>query len=150
MMTYKKAKEEHMKGVVSVLGAPLPRRQTLHSAGYDFYLPEDICLIPGEWTTFSTGIRFTDDIDLGADRWVLEIYPRSSFSMRYGLRIKNTTPVIDQDYRGEIMLSLTSDVALELKAGERVVQGVFKPFLTIDGEIPPESKRDGGIGSTGA
>lgn len=149
MMTNRKAREEHLKGVESTLGAPLPRRQTIHSAGYDFYLPHDIRLLPREWTTFSTGIRFTDDISPGVDRWVMELYPRSSYSLRYGLRIRNTVPIIDQDYRGEIMMSLTADVPLDLKAGDRVVQGIFKPYLVLDGEIEPESVRDGGIGSTG-
>lgn len=150
MMTNTKAKKVPTKGMVSVLGAPLPRRQTTYSAGYDFYLPQDIAIVPGQWVQFSTGIKFTDELSIGVDRWVMEIYPRSSYAMKYGMRIKNTTPIIDQDYRGEIMLSLTADTCLELKAGDRVVQGIFKPYLVVDGEDEVENKRDGGIGSTGA
>ncbi len=139
-----------MKGMISTLGAPLPRRQTIHSAGYDFYLPHDITIEPGEWTEFSTGIKFTDELSVGCDNWVMTIYPRSSYALRYGMRIKNTVPVIDQDYRGEIMMSLTADVHMDLKAGDRIVQGIFTPYLKADDEEPPVKSRNGGIGSTGA
>lgn len=133
----------------------LPRRATGGSAGYDFFLPADHIVYP-EWDDMwklnepiCTGIRAI--IDPG---YVLLLYPRSGLGFRYGLRLSNTTGIIDSDYanadnEGHIMAKMTACTDIDLKAGDRFMQGVFVPYgITVDDEV--SGVRTGGFGSTGA
>lgn len=127
-----------------------PRRATKGSAGYDFYAPDNYQLYPGIWTTIDTQVAFTDD-DLCTDfgRWFMAIFPRSGLSNKCGLRIKNTVPIIDMDYRDTIKLTVTVDEMYRLEAGERFAQGVILPYGVFQNEIKPTETRNGGFGSTG-
>ena len=85
-----------MKGMISTRGTPLPKRSTLYSSGYDFFSPMTYEINPGEVTVIETGIFFTDDIGVRSDMpWTLKLYPRSSLGTRYGMRLCNTTGIID-------------------------------------------------------
>ena len=131
----------------------MPRRATRGSAGYDFVSPKDYCLEPGKWLTIDTGVRL-EYIMADSDRdcpwqWVMLLAPRSSMGFRYGLRFANTIGVIDSDYPDTIRACVTVDKRCILKRGERFMQGIIVPFLSLDGEIPPTEERTGGIGSTG-
>ncbi len=70
-----------------------PARATKGSAGYDFYLPMDIKLNPGETIKIPTGIRVSM-----LDNYVLKIYPRSGLGFKYRLQLNNTVGIIDSDY----------------------------------------------------
>ena len=130
---------------------PLPRRATEGSAGYDFALPFDLSLAPGQTAKIPTGIRA--QIDEG---WVLMIYPRSGLGFKYRLQLNNTVGVIDSDYynssnEGHIFIKITNDSneekTLSLTEGECFAQGVFTPFgITVDDAA--DGVRDGGFGST--
>lgn len=128
----------------------LPKRATTGSAGYDFYLPVNVTFNPHEEKKIYTGIRVK--IDPG---YVLMIFPRSGLGTKYRLTLNNTVGIIDSDYynslnEGHIILTLTnnSDKVLELKQGDRFVQGVFLKFgITTDDDTKEE--RNGGFGSTG-
>lgn len=132
---------------------PLPKRSTSGSAGYDFVIPFDCILEPGESAVFPTGIRAEIE-----DGWVLMLYPRSSLGFKYRMQLDNTTGVIDSDYYhaenyGHIMAKITNDsrngLILKLSAGDRFMQGVFFPYgITIDDDT--DETRFGGIGSTGS
>lgn len=129
----------------------LPKRATSGSAGYDFYLPEDICLAPGETIKIATGIRARM-----TEGWVLCLFPRSGLGFRYRLQLNNTVGIIDADYygsdnEGHIFAKITNDSnegkTLTLKKGEAFMQGIFLPFgLTEDDDVA--TKRNGGFGST--
>ncbi|MCR5685928.1 MAG: deoxyuridine 5'-triphosphate nucleotidohydrolase [Lachnospiraceae bacterium] len=129
----------------------LPKRATVGSAGYDFTLPFDISLKPGEWLTIPTGIRVRID-----DGWVLLIVPRSGLGARYRFQLNNSTGVIDSDYyhtdnEGHIMVPMINDnregKTLELKAGTAFAQGVFVPCgIAVEDEV--KAVRTGGFGST--
>ena len=67
----------------------LPRRATVGSAGYDFFIPMDVTLRPGETVKVPTGIRV--DIE---DGWVLQMYPRSGLGFQYRLQLNNTVGII--------------------------------------------------------
>ena len=75
--------------------------------------------------------------------------PRSSLGIKYGLRLKNTIGVIDADYRDTIKIALTTDETATLMYGEKVMQGVIVKFGLIPNEVKPDTKRSGGLGSTG-
>lgn len=129
----------------------LPRRATEGSAGYDFYTPVDIKLEPGETIKIPTGIRAQME-----QEWVLKLYPRSGLGFKYRLQLNNTVGVIDSDYfhsdnEGHIFSKITNDSkegkAVELKAGEGFMQGIFLEYgITVDDEAT--EKRNGGFGST--
>lgn len=127
----------------------LPKRATAGSAGYDFYAPVDVELLPGEGVKLPTGIRAEI-----AEGWVLLLFPRSSLGFKYRLQMDNTTGVIDSDYfgaenEGHIFVKLTNDgdKPLRVEAGQGLFQGIFVPFgITADDDAA--EKRVGGMGST--
>lgn len=128
----------------------LPRRATTGSAGYDFYAPIDIVLLPDESRLIPTGIRVAID-----EGWVLKCYPRSGLGFKYGLRLNNTVGIIDSDYfhsenEGHILAKMTNpakDNEIRIKAGEGFIQGIFVEYgITYDDEVV--QVRNGGFGST--
>jgi dUTP pyrophosphatase len=125
----------------------LPRRGTLNSAGYDFFATEDIIIKPGEWTNVDTHVRLAPNSMSNSQ--VMLIFPRSSTGFKYGLRLRNTSGVIDADYTDNIHAMLTADEEITIKKGDKYMQGVIVYFGILPGEIPPIAKRVGGIGSTG-
>ncbi len=130
---------------------PLPRRATKGSAGYDFIAPAETVIPAGGEALIPTGIRA--EMEPG---WVLMLFPRSSLGFRTGVRLSNTTGIIDGDYafaanEGHIMVKLRNPSAQKvvIRRGERFCQGVFVPFGTAE-EPETTEERTGGFGSTGA
>ena len=129
----------------------LPRRATGGSAGYDFFLPMNLTLKPGEGVKIPTGIRVS--MEAG---WVLKLYPRSGLGFKYRLQLDNTVGIIDSDYyysdnEGHIQAKLTNDSrsgkTLEAAAGQGFMQGIFLEYgITEDDEAV--GVRNGGFGST--
>jgi len=126
----------------------LPQRGTPGSAGYDFYLPMNYCFTE-ESPVIPTGIRVF--LDTG---YFLMCVPRSGLGFKYGIKLKNTTGVIDEDYiysdnEGHILAMLRSDVPVSLKAGDRFMQGIFVKYGTTEDDCPLKEYRNGGFGSSG-
>ena len=127
----------------------LPKRATAGSAGYDFFSPTTFRLAPGDSIKIPTGIRAFID-----EGWFLMCVPRSGLGFKYRLRLANVAGIIDQDYvfsdnEGQIYAKLVNegDKALEIKAGDAFMQGIFLPFgLTNDDDVT--EARNGGFGST--
>lgn len=127
----------------------LPKRATKGSAGYDFTIPFNITIKPNEMVKIPTGIRCYIE-----DEYVLHIYPRSSLGFKYQLTLANTVGIIDADYynalnEGHIIVALVNrgNKDIELKKGDRFVQGIFYKFFTAE-EEEVTSKRLGGFGSS--
>lgn len=133
-------------------GINLPLRSTAHAAGYDFIAAETISLNPGEIKLIPTGIKAY--MQPGE---VLYLYDRSSNPRKKGLVLINSVGVIDGDYYGNpdneghifAQMKNITDQIVEVAKGERIVQGVFAPFLLADADSA-EGTRIGGFGSTGA
>ena len=139
----------------------IPKRSTAHSAGYDFECAEDT-IIP---SIFKQALTNTDSIKptlvkTGVKAYMLAdealfLYNRSGNPFKKGLVMANSVGVVDSDYYsnpdndGHIMFAFYNfyPVAVELKKGERIGQGVFKKFLKAD-EDDAEQERKGGFGST--
>lgn len=142
---------EVAKGYTS-LDIQLPKRSTMHSAGYDISIVEDLKIEPGEIMLGVTGLKaYMQDDE------VLLVYPRSSLPRRYNLTIPNNVGIIDKDYYGNIdndgaiFISLFNfgKETVFLKKGERVAQGIFQKYLVSPNEEQVTNVRNGGFGSTG-
>lgn len=120
----------------------LPERKTKFSAGYDFYLIDDVIIKPHSIEMLHTGVAVkmeTDD--------TLELFARSSLA-KTGLILANGVGLVDADYEGEIMFPIynLTDNPIVLKKGSRIGQGVFRKYYTCGDVV--ESVRTGGFGST--
>ena len=128
----------------------IPVRGTKKSAGYDFSTIQEEIINPGQTVLVKTGIKvFMQDDD------VLKIYVRSSIGFKKNLRLANSVGIIDADYYGNeendghIMIPLHnfgSEVQI-LEKNERIAQGIFTKYLTVDKE-EKLGDRSGGFGST--
>ncbi|SQE95144.1 deoxyuridine 5'-triphosphate nucleotidohydrolase [Streptococcus equi subsp. zooepidemicus] len=129
----------------------LPKRETAHAAGYDLSVAEETSIAPGEIVLVPTGVKAYMQ-----DGEVLYLYDRSSNPRKKGLVLINSVGVIDGDYynnpanEGHIFAQMKNitDQTVTLAVGERIVQGVFMPFLIADGD-QASGERTGGFGSTG-
>lgn len=133
--------------------AILPKRATEGSAGYDLFalLDQETPIYPGMPIKIRTGIAMS----MPEREMVGLVYPRSGLASKFGLIPSNCVGVIDSDYRGEIMVSLTnlSRNVYQLKPFERIAQLVFAPVLLpafeeVE-ELPESDRGSGGFGSTG-
>ncbi len=151
-------------------GCELPRRSTIGSAAYDFFAPDDIHLVPGQWTDVDTGVSLDGEEKLSMymtselsivgmpdaiieedkwiNRWFLMCLPRSGQGFRHKIRMANTVAVIDQDFRATIKARLTADDEITIPKGTAFMQGIFLPYLTLEDEVQPTEERRGGFGST--
>lgn len=131
----------------------LPHRKTTASAGYDLTIIEDITLQPKETILAKTGLKAYMCFDE-----VLEIYIRSSIAYKQHVWCINNVGIIDADYYGNqdndghIMIPLYNggEKTVTFKANDRLAQGIFKKYLTIDEEddVLTNTVRQGGFGST--
>ena len=124
----------------------IPQRATKGSSGYDIRTIEDVILQPGGIIMVPTGLTAKM---LGDEE--LQLRGRSGLS-RKGLCLANGTGTVDSDYYGQhiqfIYANRGSDT-IELKAGDRVGQGIFAKYLTTDDDSPLKDERVGGFGSSG-
>lgn len=130
----------------------LPKRATKGSAGYDFYTPVTITLLPGKTVKIPTGVRVKMD-----ENWVLKLYPRSGLGFKFRLQLNNTVGIIDSDYyysdnEGQIFFKITNDSnenkIVDIPAGQAFAQGIFVEYgITYDDDA--DGVRNGGFGSTG-
>lgn len=128
----------------------LPRRSTKNSADYDFISVIDINLKPGERKIIPTGIKVIMN-----ENEFLALYIRSSLGFKYNIRMCNQVGIIDADYYGNsdnewhiyVCLENEGKEEINIKKGDRFVQGIFTPFLITDDDTATET-RLGGIGST--
>lgn len=129
----------------------LPERSTSNSAGYDFFVPVDTVCKSHEITMVKTGVKA-----YFPDNEVLYLFNRSSNPKKKGLIILNGVGVVDSDYAdnsdndGEIagLFYNMRDEDVVLKAGDKMMQGVFMEFKVTDDDNAT-GERSGGFGSTG-
>ena len=127
----------------------LPQRATPGSAGYDFFVPVDYVLRPGVDHMIPTGVKVV--LDPG---YFLMCVPRSSYGVKYNLRLLNTVGVVDEDFvngdtEGHIFFPLTADRQIDMCAGDRFMQGIIMKYGVVENDTPIKNERIGGCGSTG-
>lgn len=130
----------------------LPERGTSKSAGYDIRSIEKCIIKPGEAKSIKTGLKVCMN-----DDEILYIFSRSSQGYKHNVCLMNSVGLIDADFydnednEGHFQIRLVnfgeSDFNVEI--GDKIAQGVFSKYLTVDNEKIINKKRTGGIGSTG-
>ncbi|HZK23050.1 MAG TPA: dUTP diphosphatase [Atopostipes sp.] len=159
-------------------GLGLPKRATKGSAGYDFAAAINITL-PSIWNilTKNSGLKAMEAeqvveenkeflistlVPTGIKAYMPEgeylmLVNRSSNPLKNQLSLPNGIGIIDSDYygndknEGEIFVQLIN-YGLEdytIKKGDRIAQGIFTPYATVDREDKNLSSRTGGFGSSG-
>ena len=129
----------------------LPKRSTNHSAGYDIKSIVNETIKPGESKIVKTGLK----VAMNPDE-VFYIIDRSSLGFKYDITLSNSVGVIDSDYynnednEGHFSVKLINhgDKEFKINIGDRIAQGIFMKYLTVDDEEKIDKKRKGGIGST--
>lgn len=124
----------------------LPKRGTKYSAGYDFESLYDFVMKPGEIKKIPTGIKASMN-----DNEVLLLAVRSSQGFKYNLRLCNQVGVIDKDYynnennEGHIFIKLQNegDKDYVVNKGDKIIQGLFINYLTVDDEEEINEERTG-------
>lgn len=128
-----------------------PKRATTGSAGYDFFAPYDIELLPRQTALIPTGIRAILDDDK-----FLAIYPRSGLGFKCKMQLFNTVGIIDSDYsksdnEGHIWVKFYNDSpdgkTIKIKAGEAMCQGIIQQFFKAEDDNTV-GVRNGGFGSS--
>jgi dUTP pyrophosphatase len=124
----------------------MPRRQTTFSAGYDIHSAQDALIEPMEMKVIRTGLTAYMENDEE-----LQLRPRSGLAYKHMITLMNCVGTIDADYFGQeiklLMVNYGSE-PFEIKQGDRIAQGVFAKYLKTDDDVPVNSERKGGFGST--
>lgn len=131
-----------------------PHRGSKLAAGYDLYavVPRGVMVIkPHETEVVHTCI--TVEIPPGHFG---AIFARSGLATKRGLRPSNCVGVIDEDYRGEVLVATYNDSEETqiIYNGDRIAQMIVIPYATIEwqevSELTKTDRGTGGFGSTGA
>lgn len=132
--------------------AIIPTRGESEAAGIDLYacLPKTVTLIPGSSLMIPTGIAC--EFPEGYFGLML---PRSSVGVKRHMSLLNTAGVIDNGFRGEIMMAFKNDGIHNqvIEPGERLAQLILLPYVKYDiiesDELDETERGEGGFGSTG-
>ena len=134
---------------------PAPAYATGGAAALDLRgcIDGPITLYPGDCPLIPTG--FAVALPLGT---ALMLLPRSGLGHKHSIVLGNGTGLIDEDYRGEVMVSLWHrggeyNRAYTVAPGDRIAQAVLVPIMRpsvveVD-ELGETSRGAGGFGHTG-
>jgi dUTP pyrophosphatase len=129
----------------------LPRRARDGDAGLDLQANDTLKVGPGERAMVPTGLAVA--IPRGHAGLVL---PRSGLASRRGLTLANSPGLIDEGYRGEIMLAVVNldpEQPVEIRKGDRIAQLLVVPFAEVEpaevAELPSSGRGEAGFGSSG-
>ena len=128
----------------------LPTRATKSSIAYDFYAPIDTVVPPMQSAMIWTDVKAKFNPDEA-----LLINVRSSMG-KQPIMLANTQGWIESDYYSNsdndgnigIRLFNLGATPYEIKAGDRIAQGMFIKYLVADNGNT-DVKRQGGFGSSG-
>jgi dUTP pyrophosphatase len=130
--------------------AIIPNKAFNEDAGYDLTIIKKLKNFNSKTALYDTGIKI--EIDEG---YYTEIVPRSSIS-KFGYILANNIGIIDNHYRGNLMIALTKiaedapEIELPFKCCQLLVR---KQILTnlieiTDNNLSSTQRNDGGFGST--
>ena len=128
----------------------MPVRATKHSVCYDFYSPINYTLSPNETKLVFTNVKAQFNADEGL------ILAVTSGMGKRGVILANGIGIIESDYfsnesnDGNIgfLLHNIGSTPYEIHTGDKIGQGFFFKFLTVDNEEEITTTRTCGFGST--
>jgi dUTP pyrophosphatase len=131
---------------------PLPRKMTVHSAGFDVCaaVPASVILQPGEIRLVPCGFAMALP-----EGYEAQMRPRSGLSSKHGISMINTPGTIDSDYRGEVHVPLINlgKSAFTVERGMRIAQMVIQKLPSVQveevEELDDTTRGSGGFGHTG-
>ena len=132
--------------------AKMPKRGSNYAAGYDLFAcgSGDIAIEPHKTVRIDTGIA----VALPENTAGL-VLPRSGLATKQGLRPANTPGLIDEDYRGSIIVAIHNDTdhLRYICPGDRIAQLMIIPYLAVEFKetknLNETERGTGGFGSTG-
>jgi len=128
--------------------AIIPTKKIWSDAGYDLSIIKKIEQYNSKTALYDTGIKI--QVDFG---YYVEIVPRSSLA-KSGYMLANSVGIIDNSYRGNLMISLTKicDDAIEIEYPYRCCQIILRKYvnsyLEEVGNVDNTKRDVGGFGST--
>lgn len=130
----------------------LPTRGDSKAAGIDLYacIDNPVTILSNATVMIPSGIAC--EFPEGYFGLML---PRSSVGVKRKLTLANTAGVIDESFRGEIMMAFKNngDVYQTIEPGERLAQLILLPYFTYDivetDTLSTTERGEGGFGSTG-
>lgn len=132
--------------------AIIPTKGDTEAAGIDLYacIDEPITIASGNTAKIPSGIAC--EFPKGYFGLVV---PRSSVGAKRRLQLANTAGIIDNSYRGEILMIFANEnkIPQTINPGERLAQMILLPYVTyniVETDSLSETERgEGGFGSTG-
>ena len=129
--------------------ALLPTKAYDSDSGFDITVIQVHKKLPGGVTLFNTGLRLVPD-----PGYYTDLVARSSL-MKYGYMLANGVGIIDNNYRGPLLVALLKfdQTAPDLTLPMRVAQLVPRKIIDIEiqevDSVDQTVRGDGGFGSTG-
>lgn len=119
--------------------------------GHPDYEKDSFCCIgPHETKMIRTGLAF----EIPHGYW-MAIFARSGLASKQGLRPAQGVPVVDEPYRGEVMIPIHND-SEEMRVihhGDRICQFTLLPYFNTNlievDELSETDRGEGGFGSSG-
>lgn len=132
--------------------AVVPSKAHQSDSGFDLTIIDVVKRIDDKTALYGTGIKA-----IPPSGFYFEIVPRSSIS-KTGYILSNNIGIIDQSYRGELLVSLTKinpdapDIDLPFRIAQLIPREYlhFIPTLVSPDSISDTSRGVGGFGSSGA
>jgi dUTP pyrophosphatase len=130
--------------------AIIPSKAFEEDAGYDLTIISKIKDFNSKTSLYDTGIKIEVD-----DGYYTEIVPRSSIS-KFGYILSNSVGIIDNHYRGNLMVALTkiaddaSDIVFPFKCCQLIIRKQISANLyeITDDTLTTTLRNEGGFGST--
>lgn len=112
---------------------------------------EPLSIRPGEAAPINTGLAFNTPVG-----WKIMIHSRSGHGAKNGIRLSNCTGVVDDGYRGEVIVALHNDHPFDsftVNPGDRIAQAALErvePVTLVEASVLDTTERGtNGLGSTG-
>jgi len=144
------SKNPTLKVFKTIKNAVVPSKAFEDDAGYDLTIISKIKDFNSKTSLYDTGIKI--EINEG---YYTEIVPRSSLS-KSGYMLANSIGIIDNSYRGNLMIALTkicdeaADIELPFKCCQLIIRKQISANLieVTSNDLSDTIRNDGGFGST--
>lgn len=133
--------------------AVIPEAKTEGAGCMDITLPEDVRVPPVAIQSEATVVPLGFKVVVPKGH-TMRIQLRSSVGRDYPIALANTEGIIDEDFRGEVVIMLRnfSKNIVFLEQGQRIAQCWLEktlPMTFVEGEVIEDTERGNESGSTG-